>query len=57
LFLKNIALFASAVTSQKVPVGMATTTTADEMPEILLQREDKRKANEGITKKSINRLI
>jgi len=49
LFLKNIALFASAVTPQKVPVGMATTTTADEMPEILLQREDKRKANEGIT--------
>jgi len=31
---KNIALFASAVTSPKVPVGMATTTTADEMPEI-----------------------
>jgi len=46
---KNIALFASAVTSPKVPVGMATTTTADEMPEIRLQREDERKANEGIT--------
>jgi len=28
---------------------MATTTTADEMPEIRLQREDERKANEGIT--------
>jgi len=31
---------------------MATTTTttaADQMPEIRLQREDKRKANEGIT--------
>jgi len=46
---KNIALFASAVTSPKAPVGMATTTTADEMPEIRLQREDERKANEGIT--------
>jgi len=28
---------------------MATTTTADEMPEIRLKREDERKANEGIT--------
>jgi len=47
---KNIALFASAVTSPKVPVGMATTTNpAAEMPEIRLQREDERKANEGIT--------
>jgi len=46
---KNIALLASAVKSPKVPVGMASTTTADEMPEIRLQREDKRKANEGIT--------
>jgi len=36
LCLKNIALFASAVTSPKVPVGMATTKTADEMPEIRL---------------------
>jgi len=33
---KYIDLFASAVTSLKVPVGMATTTTADEMPEIRL---------------------
>jgi len=52
LRLKNIALFASAVTSQKIPVGMATTTRtnpAGEMPEIPFQREDKRKANEGIT--------
>jgi len=46
---KNIALLASAVTSPKVPVGMATTTTADVMPEIQLQQEDERKANEGIT--------
>jgi len=28
---------------------MATTTTEDEMPEIRFQREDERKANEGIT--------
>jgi len=49
LRLKNIALFASAVTSQKIPVGMATTNPAGEMPEIRFQREDKRKANEGIT--------
>jgi len=28
---------------------MATTTTAYELPEIWLQREDERKANEGIT--------
>jgi len=28
---------------------MVTTTTADEMPEIRLQRKDERKANEGIT--------
>jgi len=28
---------------------MATTTTADVMPEIQLQQEDERKANEGIT--------
>jgi len=46
---KYIALFASAVTSPKVPVSMATTTTAEEMPEIRLQREDERRANEGIT--------
>jgi len=49
---KNIPLFASAVTSPKVPVGMATITTtnpADEIPEILFQREDERKAVEGIT--------
>jgi len=43
LHYKNIALLASTVTSPKVPVGMATTTTADEMPEIQLQREDERK--------------
>jgi len=38
---KNIALFASAVTSPKVPVGMATTTTtnpADEVTDIRFQR-------------------
>jgi len=41
--LKNIALFPispSAVISPKVPVGRATTTTADEMPKIRLQHED-----------------
>jgi len=47
----NVSLFALAVTSPKVPVGMATTTAnpADEMPEIRLQREDERKVNEGTT--------
>jgi len=41
--LKDTALFPispSAVISPKVPVGRATTTTADEMPEIRLQHED-----------------
>jgi len=50
---KNIPLFASAVTSPKVPVGMATTTTtnpADEMPEIRFQRDDELKAIEGIAR-------
>jgi len=46
-----MVLFASAVTSPKVPVGMATTTTnsADEMHEIRYQREDEPKTNGGIT--------
>jgi len=46
-----MAQFASAVTSPKVSLGMATTTTtnpAEEMPEIRFQRKDERNANEGI---------
>jgi len=46
-----MALFGSAVSSPKIPVGIATTTTnpADEMTKIRVQREDESKANEGIT--------